>query len=193
MLGAGREAASRRLLLFLGNRRPRGVPVPLPKPRTRVYVDGLNFYYAAFRRSRFERFKWLDVSAPAVPHCRATTWSSSATHRASRSVARQSGTTCAAGRVPVGVAVPSRARHPLRAVRGGVLSCTGSSSPRRAGHARPSYGCLRRRAQTSTWRRTSSSTASPAGTKWRSWSRTMRTCSSLSALSARSSGCPSVS
>lgn len=41
----------------------RGVLVALPKPRTRVYVDGLNFYYAAFRRSRFERFKWLDVSA----------------------------------------------------------------------------------------------------------------------------------
>jgi len=37
--------------------------VPLSKLRTRVYVDGLDFYYAAFRRSHFERFKWLDVSA----------------------------------------------------------------------------------------------------------------------------------
>jgi hypothetical protein len=32
-------------------------------PRTRVYIDGFNFYYAAFRRSRFGAYKWLDPVA----------------------------------------------------------------------------------------------------------------------------------
>lgn len=36
-------------------------------PRTRVYIDGFNFYYAAFRRARFTEFKWLNV----VEFCRA--------------------------------------------------------------------------------------------------------------------------
>jgi hypothetical protein len=34
-------------------------------PRTIVYVDGFNFYYAAFRgkHPRAPRLKWLDISA----------------------------------------------------------------------------------------------------------------------------------
>jgi hypothetical protein len=32
-------------------------------PRTRVYIDGFNFYYAAFRRARFHQYKWLDLVA----------------------------------------------------------------------------------------------------------------------------------
>ena len=28
------------------------------RPRTRVYIDGFNFYYAAFRRARFQQYKW---------------------------------------------------------------------------------------------------------------------------------------
>ena len=32
-------------------------------PRTRVYIDGFNLYYAAFRRSRFGAYKWLDPVA----------------------------------------------------------------------------------------------------------------------------------
>jgi hypothetical protein len=31
------------------------------RPRTRVYVDGLNFYYRAMRHGRFGAFRWLDV------------------------------------------------------------------------------------------------------------------------------------
>ncbi len=31
------------------------------RPRTRVYVDGFNFYYAAFRRGDFGSYKWLDL------------------------------------------------------------------------------------------------------------------------------------
>jgi uncharacterized LabA/DUF88 family protein len=31
-----------------------------PRPRTRVYVDGFNFYYASFRRGAFADYKWLD-------------------------------------------------------------------------------------------------------------------------------------
>jgi hypothetical protein len=38
-----------------------GVAVSPSRPRTRVYVDGFNFYYAAFRRSHFDRYKWLDL------------------------------------------------------------------------------------------------------------------------------------
>jgi hypothetical protein len=30
------------------------------RPRTRVYIDGFNFYYAAFRRGGFGAYKWLD-------------------------------------------------------------------------------------------------------------------------------------
>jgi uncharacterized LabA/DUF88 family protein len=33
------------------------------RPRTHVYVDGFNFYYAAFQRSRFQAYKWLDLVA----------------------------------------------------------------------------------------------------------------------------------
>jgi hypothetical protein len=32
-----------------------------PRPRTRVYVDGFNFYYASFRRGAFAAYKWLDL------------------------------------------------------------------------------------------------------------------------------------
>ena len=32
-----------------------------PRPRTRVYIDGFNFYYAAFRRGGFVDYKWLDL------------------------------------------------------------------------------------------------------------------------------------
>jgi uncharacterized LabA/DUF88 family protein len=35
--------------------------VPSTRPKTRVYIDGFNFYYAAFRRGRFADFKWLDL------------------------------------------------------------------------------------------------------------------------------------
>lgn len=31
------------------------------RPRTRVYIDGFNFYYAAFRRGGFADYKWLDL------------------------------------------------------------------------------------------------------------------------------------
>lgn len=31
------------------------------RPRTRVYIDGFNFYYAAFRRGAFADYKWLDL------------------------------------------------------------------------------------------------------------------------------------
>lgn len=41
--------------------------MPPRRPRTRVYVDGFNFYYAAFRRARFQEYKWLDL----VAFCRA--------------------------------------------------------------------------------------------------------------------------
>jgi len=44
-----------------------GDDVPPRFPRTRVYVDGFNFYYAAFRRARFQEYKWLDL----VAFCRA--------------------------------------------------------------------------------------------------------------------------
>ncbi len=40
-------------------------------PRTRVYVDGFNFYYAALRRGRFRAYKWLDLGRfcrTALPH-----------------------------------------------------------------------------------------------------------------------------
>ncbi len=30
------------------------------RPRTRVYTDGFNVHYAAFRRARFQPYKWLD-------------------------------------------------------------------------------------------------------------------------------------
>jgi len=41
--------------------------VPPRRPRTHVYIDGFNFYYAAFRRARFREYKWLDL----VAFCRA--------------------------------------------------------------------------------------------------------------------------
>ena len=44
-----------------------GGDVPPRRPRTRVYIDGFNFYYAAFRRARFQEYKWLDL----VAFCRA--------------------------------------------------------------------------------------------------------------------------
>ena len=44
-----------------------GGDVPPRRPRTRVYIDGFNFYYAAFRRARFREYKWLDL----VAFCRA--------------------------------------------------------------------------------------------------------------------------
>jgi hypothetical protein len=40
-----------------------GGDVPSRRPRTRVYIDGFNFYYAAFRRARFQEYKWLDLVA----------------------------------------------------------------------------------------------------------------------------------
>jgi hypothetical protein len=40
-----------------------GDDVRLRRPRTRVYIDGFNFYYAAFRRARFQEYKWLDLVA----------------------------------------------------------------------------------------------------------------------------------
>lgn len=39
----------------------RGVDVEAPRPRTRVYIDGFNFYYAAFRRGGFAAYKWLNL------------------------------------------------------------------------------------------------------------------------------------
>jgi len=45
--------------------------VPTVRPRTRVYIDGFNFYYAAFRRGRFAAYKWLDLARfceVALPH-----------------------------------------------------------------------------------------------------------------------------
>jgi len=41
------------------------------RPRTRVYIDGFNFYYAAFRRGDFAAYKWLDLARfckIALPH-----------------------------------------------------------------------------------------------------------------------------
>ena len=41
------------------------------RPRTRVYVDGFNFYYAAFKRGGFAAYKWLDLMRfceIALPH-----------------------------------------------------------------------------------------------------------------------------
>ncbi|MCX6373661.1 MAG: hypothetical protein NTX16_11405 [Actinobacteria bacterium] len=38
-----------------------GDDVPPRRPRTRVNVDGLNFYHAAFRRGGFADHKWLDL------------------------------------------------------------------------------------------------------------------------------------
>ena len=58
--GAGREAALGRLLFFRANV-IRGVDVESPRPRTRVYIDGFNFYYAAFRRGAFTDHKLLDL------------------------------------------------------------------------------------------------------------------------------------
>lgn len=45
--------------------------LPTVRPRTRVYIDGFNFYYAAFRRGRFAAYKWLDLvrfCEVALPH-----------------------------------------------------------------------------------------------------------------------------
>lgn len=51
----------------------RGVDIAIPAARTRVYVDGFNFYYAAFRRGGFAAYKWLDIVRfcdVALPHSR---------------------------------------------------------------------------------------------------------------------------
>lgn len=37
--------------------------MPKCRPRTYVYVDGFNLYYAAFKRGRFAAYKWLDLPA----------------------------------------------------------------------------------------------------------------------------------
>lgn len=68
--GAGREAAFGRLLLLLSHCHPE-VGLTTARPRTRVYVDGFNFYYAAFRRGGFAAYKWLNLvrfCAVALPH-----------------------------------------------------------------------------------------------------------------------------
>src|SRR5664280_1604337 len=44
-----------------------GDDVSSRRPRTRVYIDGFNFYYAAFRRAGLGQYKWLDL----VAFCRA--------------------------------------------------------------------------------------------------------------------------
>jgi len=54
--GAGCEAAESAASAFLG-------PLPTQRPRTNVYVDGFNFYYAAFHEARAalpQHLKWLD-------------------------------------------------------------------------------------------------------------------------------------
>ena len=38
---------------FFGPSSTGGMTVSPRRPRTRVYIDGFNFYYAAFRRARF--------------------------------------------------------------------------------------------------------------------------------------------
>lgn len=55
--GAGREAAITAASAFVDT-------VPVQCPRTNVYVDGFNFYYAAFHEARAalpQRLKWLDL------------------------------------------------------------------------------------------------------------------------------------
>ena len=55
--GAGREAADMAASAFVGSGPPH-------RPRTNVYVDGFNFYYAAFHSARAALppcLKWLDV------------------------------------------------------------------------------------------------------------------------------------
>ncbi len=58
--GPGRETAARRFLHFWGNCQRR---YHAPRPRARVYVDGFNFYYAAFAKGRgkYADFRWLDL------------------------------------------------------------------------------------------------------------------------------------
>jgi len=46
-------------------------PVPSRRPRTRVYIDGFNFYYSAYDRAGLARYKWLNVAEmcrAALPH-----------------------------------------------------------------------------------------------------------------------------
>lgn len=41
------------------------------KPRTRVYIDGFNFYYSAYDRAGWAEFKWLnlvELCQAALPH-----------------------------------------------------------------------------------------------------------------------------
>ncbi|HEY5474727.1 MAG TPA: NYN domain-containing protein [Candidatus Limnocylindrales bacterium] len=41
------------------------------KPRTRVYIDGFNFYYSAYDRAGLSQYKWLNLVAmcrAALPH-----------------------------------------------------------------------------------------------------------------------------
>jgi uncharacterized LabA/DUF88 family protein len=55
--GAGREAADMAASAFVGSGPPH-------RPRTNIYVDGFNFYYAAFHSARAALppcLKWLDV------------------------------------------------------------------------------------------------------------------------------------
>ena len=58
----GRETAARRFLHIWG-RSPNWGSRLSDLPRTIVYVDGFNFYYAAFRgkHPRAPRLKWLDI------------------------------------------------------------------------------------------------------------------------------------
>ena len=39
------------------------VPEANTRPRARVYIDGFNFYYAAYKEGAFGAFKWLDIVA----------------------------------------------------------------------------------------------------------------------------------
>jgi hypothetical protein len=59
--GSGRETAERRFLHIWGLSLL-GMTLP-ERPRTNVYIDGFNFYYAAFRgaRARPAALKWLDI------------------------------------------------------------------------------------------------------------------------------------
>ena len=47
------------------------MPTPSDKPRTRVYIDGFNFYYSAYDRAKLRQYKWLNLVAmcrAALPH-----------------------------------------------------------------------------------------------------------------------------
>ena len=61
MLRRGARSRPRAASAFSGIIVIRGVDVESPRPRTRVYIDGFNFYCAAFRRGGFADYKWLDL------------------------------------------------------------------------------------------------------------------------------------